>query len=267
MPRLTWDTPGSKVFETGVDRGVLYPQDGDGIPWVGLSSITEGSSGGEAKASYVDGVKYLNRSTPSEATATLEAYTYPDIFSEIDGTQSIAAGLGIMNQPRKEFGLSYRTMVGDDLGGPSKAYKIHILYNSLATPSDKSFSTMGDSSEPSTFSWDLSTRAIKFEDPAFGVKYGSHLVLDTRTMYPWAVAAVEDVLYGTDDIPARLPSPRELLDLFIDNALLKITDNGDGTWTADGPDSIISMLDPTTFQINWPSAVYLTETTYQVSSL
>lgn len=241
MTRLDWNAPGSKVYEAGVDRGVLYIDGLPGVPWVGLVSVSDSPSGGDTKPYYIDGVRYLNISAPSEFGGTLEAYTYPDEFEDCDGAEQLANGLKIQNQKRKEFGLSYRTLVGNDTEGQSHGYKIHLIYNVLAAPSEKQYNSTSDSAEIDTFSWDLSTRQAKFVDDAFGTRIGSHLILDSRVIYPWALEAVEKVLYGSDTEEPRLPTPRELLDLFIDNALLKIMDNGDGTWTADGPTSIISV--------------------------
>jgi hypothetical protein len=267
MTRLSWEETGSKVYEAGLDRGVLYLDDSEGIPWVGLVSVSDAPSGGDSRAYYLDGVRHINRSAPEEFNGTLEAYTYPPEFEACEGGSQLANGLNIQNQPRSEFGLSYRTLVGNDVDGLSHAYKIHLIYNALAAPSEKANASLNDSTEPMTFSWDISTRQIKFDDASFGTRYGSHLTLDSRVIYPWAMVAIEDILYGSDTEEARLPTPRELLDIFIDNALLKITDNGDGTWTADGPDSAITMLSEDEFQIAWPSAVYVDADTYNISSL
>lgn len=246
MTQLRWDTPGEKYFETGVDKGVLYVDGSVGVPWVGLVSVSDAPSGGDAKPYYIDGVRYLNLAGPAEYSGTLEAYTYPDEFEACDGAEQLANGLKIQHQKRKEFGLSYRTMVGNDIDGQNHAYKIHLIYNVLASASDKQYRSLNDEVELNTFSWDLSTRHAKFVDDAFGTRIGSHLILDSRVIYPWALQAVEQVLYGTETEEPRLPTPRELLDLFIDNALLKILDNGDGTWTATGPDTIITEVSRTT---------------------
>jgi hypothetical protein len=243
MTKLIWGNVGTRFYETGVDRGVLYlGGDTTGVPWNGLISVSESPSGGDAKPYYLDGIKYANSNSAEEFEATLEAYTYPEEFAVCDGTTYMAQGLFITQQQRRSFGLSYRTLIGNDIDAADHAYKLHIIYNAQANPASRDYATNSDDPEAMTFSWDITTRPVKFQDPAFGVKYGAHLVLDSRVVYPWAMKAVEDVLYGTADTAARLPSPQELLDLFVDNALLKITDNGDGTWTADGPDTIIEFL-------------------------
>lgn len=266
MTKLTWDVVGERFYEAGTDRGVLY-LDGVGHVWNGLVSVEQAPSGGEPEMYYQDGLPYISVSSMEEFKGQIEAYTYPNAFMACDGSQEIAQGLYISQQDRKPFGLTYRTLIGNDVQELDHGYKLHIIYNCMASPTTRSYSTVGDDTDPSTFTWGLTTRPVKFEDAAFGVKYGAHLTLDSREVYPWAMQAVEDVLYGTDSTPARLPTPQELLTLFIDNALLKITDNGDGTWTAEGPDSIISLLENDQFNIDWPSAVVLDEDSYQLSSL
>ncbi|QFG08697.1 major tail protein [Arthrobacter phage Ingrid] len=264
--KLTWGTLGERFYEAGTDRGVLYV-DGVGYAWNGLVSVNQTPSGGEPEPYYLDGIPYVMAASPEEFKGSIEAYTYPKAFEACDGSEEIAQGLYISQQNRKPFGFSYRTLVGNDIDELDHGYKVHIVYEAMASPSNRNHGTLGDNTDPTTFSWNIITKPVKFEDPAFGIKYGAHLTLDSREVYPWAMAAVEDVLYGTEDTEPRLPTPQEIVALFADNALLKITDNGDGTWTAEGPDSIISMIDANTFQIDWPSAVYLDENTYNVSSL
>jgi hypothetical protein len=264
---LNWNRPGERLYETGLDRGVLYLDGLDGIAWNGLIAVNESSSGGDPKPYYLDGVKYLNHATKEEFEASIEAYTYPEEFAMCDGTNSIAQGLFLTQQMRKPFGLSYRTRVGNDLEGTDHGYKIHLVYNALASPSDKDYQTFGESAEVLTFNWKISATPKKFEDAAFGTKYGAHIVIDSRTTYPWVMAAIEGILYGTISTAPAMPTPSELISIFADNALLKITDNGDGSWTADGPDAAITMLSDTEFQIDWESAIYISEDTYQISSL
>lgn len=269
--RINWGQAGSRIFETGVERGVVYI-DGVGYPWTGLTSVNEAPEGGDHKSYYLDGIKYYSGSSMEEFKATINAFTYPDEFAQCDGTASMMTGMSITQQRRKPFHFCYRTRVGNDTSGVNHAYKLHLVYNATARPSTRNYNSLGDSSEPTTFSWDISTRREKFENDYFGIKYGSHIVIDSRTIYPWALTALENVLYGrsgADGTLAKMPTPEELVELFIDNALLKITDNGDGTWTAEGPDSIISMLASDKFQIDWPSAVYVngSTTTYTVTNL
>jgi hypothetical protein len=261
VPRLDWNAVGSRTYEVGVDRGVLYVDSQPGVPWNGLTSVNESSSGGEAQAYYIDGVKYLNLSTPEEFQATVTAFTYPDEFGQCDGTAQVRTGLFVTQQRRKSFGLSYRTKIGNDLT-PDHGYKIHLIYNALAAPSDRDNATISDSTDPNDFSWAITTRP-----PAMtGYHRTSHVVIDSRYTDPVTLAAVEDILYGTDVLSASLPSLSELSAIFDTVTTLIVTDNGDGTFTIEGPDSAVEMLDERTFQINWPTAVYLDEISYTVSS-
>lgn len=264
---INWGNSGDRFYETGIDRGVLYLENEPGIAWSGLIGVSESPDGGEAVPYYIDGVKYVNDVAPEEFKATIEAYTYPDEFALCDGSASMAQGLFIEQQRRRSFGLSYRTRIGNDIDGIDHGYKIHIVYNAQVDPTERTYDTISDDAEAMTFSWDISTRPVKFQDDAFGVKYGSHLVLDSRKVYPWALEAIEKILYGFENTAAALPNPQSLLAIFVDNALLQIIDNGDGTWTATGPDAAITMLDATTFQIDWPSAIMLDEESYLISSL
>lgn len=245
MTKLIWGTVGERFYETGVDRGVLYLDGVSGVPWNGLISVSEAPSGGAATPYYLDGIKYANSSSMEEYAATLEAYAYPDEFGLCDGTEYMANGLFITQQRRKSFGLAYRTRVGNDIDSTDHGYKLHIVYNAQADPSAKSYTTTSDDPGAATFSWAISTRPIKFSDPSFGVKYGSHLVLDSRVIYPWAMLAIENVLYGDAENEPRLPTPQEILTIFVENALLQILDNGDGTWTATGPDQAIVLVSTT----------------------
>lgn len=261
MPKLDWNTPGSRLYEVGVDRGVLYVDGQPGVAWVGLTSVAERSSGGEAKAYYIDGVKYLNISAPEEFEATITAYIYPDLFGECDGTTQVRTGLFVTQQSRKSFGLSYRTKIGHELD-PDHGYKIHLIYNALAAPSERSRATIGDSADPNDFSWSVTTRP-----PAIsGYNRTAHVVLDSRYVDPLILSAVEDVLYGTETLSPSLPSLSDLTTLFDTVITLIVTDNGDGTFTLEGPSSALSMLDENTYQVNWPTAVYIDEDSYTISS-
>jgi hypothetical protein len=266
MTGLVWDNYGERYYEVGVDRGVLYVPGLDGVAWNGLIAVNESPSGGDAKPVYVDGVKYQNKSAPEEYEATIEAFTYPTEFLECEGIVAIdneTKGLFAAQQKRKSFGFSYRSLVGNDDKGIDFGYKIHIVYNALAAPSERENMSLTEEQEVGKFSWDITTKPI----PVAGASRSSHIILDTRTTWPWVITAVEEILYGTEDTPPTLPTPEELIALFIDNALLKITDNGDGTWTAEGPDDVITMVNDTEFQISWPSANFVDVTSYEISSL
>jgi hypothetical protein len=251
MTRIDWD---DKPFEVGVDRGVFYPTANPGVAWNGLKSVTEKAPGVESRIRFFDGDQYQNLYLEDSFSATVEAYTYPSEFEEYDGLVDDF----IANQRRKSFGLSYRTTVGMDVG-----YKIHLVYNALASPANRNFSSLNPNTDPADFVWDIATTPINIP----GGFPSAHLIIDTTTAYNWTVEALEDLIYGDDTGDPTLPSPADVLEVFESNAILRITDHGDGTWTATGPDAAIQMVSATEFEITWPSAVYLDSETYQISSL
>lgn len=262
MTKLSWGDSGNRFFEAGVDRGVLGLSDGTCIPWNGLISIKEAPSGAEVTKEYYDGQPYTRQNALEDFSAVLEAFTYPLEFLDFDGMY----GGTISQQKREPFNLCYRTRIGNDTEGVDHGYKIHLVYNALATPSDKNYQSLNDSEDIATLSWKISTKAMAIPN----AKPSSHLVIDSRYVYPWALQQFEAYIYGSDDIDGSFPALEDVLSMFNLNSILIITDHGDGTWTADtrpGYDYIIQMLDSKTFQITWPSAVYQTEDLYSLSSL
>lgn len=214
--QLTWGGTGSRIFETGVDRGVVYIDD-IGYAWTGLVAVNETPEGGTEQASYLDGIKQYSGSSTEDFKATIEAYTYPDEFMYCDGSAQLLPGVMITQQGRKPFNFSYRTHVGNDVDGLSHAYKIHIVYNAIATPTSRSYHTLQESGELATFSWTISTRREKFISEKLGTKYSAHLVVDSRTIEPATLIALENVLYGyggASGTQAKMPSSRELFELF-----------------------------------------------------
>lgn len=209
MTRLVWNAVGERIFEAGVDRGVLFVS-GVGVPWNGLISVDEKPEGGEVTPYYLDGYKYLNYVSNQEFAASIEAYTYPDEFRECEGYAEANYGLFVTNQKKKEFGLAYRTLVGNDLRGTDLGYKIHVIYNAIAEPSDASNESISDSLDPLNFSWDISTKPPEF----VGHEPTSHFVIDSRVTPTDLLRDIEDILYGTSETEARLPSATELLFLF-----------------------------------------------------
>lgn len=210
MTRLTWGASGLRYFETGVDRGVLYLPGKDGVPWNGLKSVAEAPSGGEPRPYYIDGIKYLNVASAEEFIATLEAFSSPPEFAICDGTLSLHNGLFVTQQPRSQFGLAYRTLVGNDIQGVDHGYKIHLVYNALAAPSQRSNQTVGTGVQPLSLSWQITTTPPRMT----GVKPTAHFVIDSRLTPKRLMDAIEDILYGTVDDAARMPSVDELRALF-----------------------------------------------------
>lgn len=210
MPRLNWSAVGERFYEAGVDRGVLYVGELAGVPWPGLVSVSESPRGGEARPFYIDGFKYANVAASEEFEATISAFQSPPEFATCDGVSSVHNGLFATQQPRKSFGLSYRTKLGNDTEGVDFAYKIHLVYNALAAPSGRTNSTVGQQLQPSTLSWSITTLS-----PAVsGLRPTAHFVIDSRNTPEALLADVEDILYGSEVSSARLPSVAELLDMF-----------------------------------------------------
>ena len=213
MSKIIWDQTGERLYETGVNHGVLYiPTDGvysKGVAWNGLTAVTESPSGAEATPLYADDIKYLNLVSAEDFGCTIEAYTYPKEFAECDGSASIAKGVKIGQQTRKVFGLSYRTVVGNDVDSNGHGYKLHLIYGCLAAPSEKAFSTINDSPEAITFSWEVSTTPVNVA----GHKPTAHLEIDSTKADPVKLAALEKILYGDTDTEARLPLPDEIVTL------------------------------------------------------
>lgn len=245
MSAIEWNSVGDRRFEAGVDRGVLYVDDQDGVPWNGLTEVSEKASGGSATPYYVDGIKYLNISSPEEYAATITAFTYPDEFMVCDGTALIDTGLFVAHQPRKPFSFTYRTMTGNDVEGADYAYKIHLVYNALAEPSTYDHKSISDTVTPEDFSWDLS-----LQPPSIPGFYGSgHLIFDTRSAHPGAVAQLEQVLYGTDDTDPRFPQVDEILAIIAANANITVVDNDDGTFTLTADDDALTVT-ADTYEVN-----------------
>lgn len=217
MPRLIWDNTGERLYETGVKRGVLYPYDSTdpsnpypkGVVWNGLSSVSESPSGAEANNIYADDIKYLELRSAEEFGATVEAYTYPDEFAVCDGSAEVADGVMIGQQTRQRFGFSYRSILGNDTETDSYGYKLHLIYNAMASPSERQYQTVNDSPEAIAFSWEMTTTPVAVE----GYKPTASMVIDSSKADKAALAALEDVLYGTDNEEARLPLPGEVIEI------------------------------------------------------
>lgn len=214
MSKIVWDKIGERFYETGIDHGVLYPLQADnkyskGVPWNGLTGVTESPSGAEASPIYADNIKYLNLMSAEEFGATIEAYTYPDEFGACIGESNIAEGVSISQQTRKTFGMSYRTKLGNDTEGTDYGYKLHLVYGALAGVSDKGYSSINDSPEAMTLSWEVSTTPV--EVPGF--KPTACVTIDSTKVDPDKLAALEDILYGTEEKEARLPLPEEVMSI------------------------------------------------------
>lgn len=222
MSKLIWDQTGKRLYETGVEQGVLYPMGINGtyptgVAWNGLTAVTESPSGAEASPIYADNIKYLNMMSAEEFGATIEAYTYPDEFAQCDGSAEIAIGVIVGQQSRKIFGLSYKTKLGNDTDGTDHGYKLHLIYGGQAAPSEKGYATINDSPEAIIFSWEVTTTPVSVE----GFKPTASITIDSTKADKTKLNALETLLYGkdpttptgTDGVVPRLPLPDEIVKL------------------------------------------------------
>ena len=214
MSKLVWDQLGEKIYETGVKQGVLYPVQADGtyslgVAWNGLSAVTESPSGAEPTPIYADDTKYITLMSAEEFGVTIEAFTYPEEFAACDGSAEIGVGVSIGQQPRKMFGLCYRTSLGNDIDGADYGYKLHMIYGGMAAPSEKAYQTINDSPEAITFSWEVSTTPVSVP----GFKPTASVTVDSTKVDSAKLIALEKILYGDDAIIAKLPLPGEIITL------------------------------------------------------
>lgn len=224
MATLVWDKVGERFYETGVDHVVLYkmldeipqgttnPYD-TGVAWNGVTSISESASGGEPSPLYADNIKYLNLISTETASLNIGAYTYPEEFEECDGTRSIRTGIYARQQPRKQFGLSYRTRVGNDQQADEYGYKLHLVYGCYASPSERAYNTVNESPEAIGFSWSVTTTPVELT----GFKPTSILTIDSKKLTTNNLQKIEEKLYGTESTNPMLPLPNDILTLIAGN--------------------------------------------------
>ena len=210
MAVLTWDQTGEKLYETGVQKGVLYPMDGavygKGVAWNGLTAVNETPSGAESTKLYADDIKYLDIRSAEEFGATIEAYSSPDEFDACDGTAELADGVNIGQQNRKGFGFCYRSTIGNDTEYNNYGYKLHIIYGLTASPSERSYSTVNDSPEAATLSWEVSSTPVSVA----GFKPTSIVTINSKKINPEALKEIEDALYGTQEAEPKILLPDEI---------------------------------------------------------
>lgn len=226
--KLVWDKVGERLYETGASNGVLYPIQTNGtyslgVAWNGLSSVTESPSGAEASPIYADNIKYLNLMSTEEFGGTIEAYMAPDEFAECDGSKELAPGVYAGQQNRKMFGMSYKTIIGNDIDSNDHGYKLHLVYGCLASPSEKGYSTVNDSPEPITLSWTFNTTPVEITKLVEGkkIKPTALLTFDSTKVESTKMAKLEEILYGkdptgpdaNDGVEARLPLPDEVIEI------------------------------------------------------
>lgn len=214
MSRLKWDQTAERLYETGVDRGVVYPASANGsypkgAAWDGLINVTLSPSGGEATPLYANNRKYANMISAEELGFNIEAYMYPDEFAECNGFATIAPGVRIGQQKRKGFGFTFRNLIGNDTLGEAYGYKIHIIYGAFAKPSEDANATINDNPDAKTMSWECTTTPVEID----GFDPTSHIEIDSTTLDAETLQALEDILYGTEDKEASLPLPDALAQL------------------------------------------------------
>jgi hypothetical protein len=213
---LAWDGSGDKVYESGVDHGVLYPQNSesglydDGFAWNGIYAVNEKPTGASPNPQYADNIKYLNLRSAEVFGGTLEAFTFPDAFAACDGSATPSPGVTVGGQGRQTFGLSYRTKIGDDVGGEDAGFKLHLVYGATASPTEKDYNTVNDSPAAATFSWDFDCIPV----PVSGLKPTSLLVIDSTKVDPDSLTDLTTLLYGTSDTAPSLPMPDDVIALF-----------------------------------------------------
>lgn len=214
MAKIVWDQTGERLYETGVKKGVLYPMATGGtypkgVAWNGLTAVTESPSGAEATPLYADDIKYLTLMSVEEFGGTIEAYTYPKEFEECDGSAELTTGVSIGQQPRKAFGFSYVTTIGNDVDSNKHGYKLHLVYGALASPSEKAYSTINDSPEAITFSWEFTTTPVAVN----GFEPTACITIDSTKVEAQKLTALETKLYGSETEEATLPLPNEVATL------------------------------------------------------
>lgn len=263
MTKIVWDEMGSRLYEVGIDRGVFYPAEGSGFAWNGLTSVVETIANANETIHFMDGTKFLNQLSIGDFGATIQAFTYPDEFAEYDGYGDV----GTSYQNRKTFNLSYRSLVGNDVSGSDHAYKLHLVYNCLASPTAHDHNTVGSSQDPTNFSWNISTTPIAVPN----ARPTAHIVIDTTRAYSGVVSAIEDILYGVDGVNPRFPTIDEIITIFGENSEFIIIDHQDGYFTAickeDARFSSVSMVDDVTFELSSPSVEIVDSITYNASTL
>lgn len=259
--QIQWGRVEERQIETGLDRGVLYLKDGTVVPWNGLTSVDE--EGGEGAAEYyVDGRPFLFLPKPKEYKATLNAYTYPDAFSAIIGELEITDGMYLDSQIGDSFHLSYRTKIANSIRGSDAGYKIHLIYNATVVPSAKTFTSIGSDVNPVEFSWVIQAVPIG----VVGYRPTAHITIDTRHMDATRLSEIEELLYGSSDVVANMPDAQTIFDLLSFGDAIIITDNGDGTWQAEGSYHNIYMIGDEIFEIDNVNATLHGDGTYTISS-
>jgi hypothetical protein len=258
MAVLTWDAAGSRYYETGVDRGVLYIPDAlgaysNGVAWNGLVTVTEKPTGAESNPMYADNMKYLNLYSIEQFGATIEAYTYPDEWNQFDGLINPGAGYSgvqVGQQARKTFGLSYRTKLGNDTTGDDYGYKLHLMYGAIASPTERGYSSINDTPEPMTFSWDVTTTPVAVT--AIGsttFRSTSLITIDSTRVSASALTQITNYLWGTAGANPQLPTPDSVLSIITNAPSAVAVTPTMPTFTAAGGSTVIPTVTGVTYKL------------------
>lgn len=264
MSILVWDKVGDRVYETGLDRGVLYLNNGSVVPWNGLTSVVE-KFDKESSPIYYDGLKISDHVSLGDFSATINAITYPDEFLELEGYGFLRQGMFVGNQAPQTFHLSYRTKIGNDIDSDA-GYKIHILYNLTAIPNDRTYETISDDPSVIEFEWDIVS--VPVDVPGF--RPTAHLILNSIDLEPQLLTFIEEKLYGTEGTDPALISISDLISYMYTWARMEIVDNGDGTWTANtqyDTDIEHSIIESEMFTIYNANATYSDSDTYTIGNV
>lgn len=261
MAKLVWDEVGERFYESGVSQGVFYGSDKRGVPWNGLISVEE-TNNDATEPLYFDGFKYADVVTVGDFRGKITAFTYPDEFLPYEGVQAWEPGFYLTDQPKQRFGLSYKTDVNNDQT-QGVGYKLHILYNVLAIPSNKTYETLSLQTDPIDFEWDISAVPVRIDR----FRPTAHVIIDSRKIDSFLLADIENLLYGSDELEPTLPELSGLVNFVQKWGRFIVNNNGDGTWTATSPlDGVIEMLDEETFTITYDTAVYIDSESYTLTS-
>jgi hypothetical protein len=260
MAKLLWGQVGDRRYEAGLDRGVLYLSNGTAIPWNGLTAISE-NAGVPTAPLYFDGIKYLDDMGQEDYSASLTAFTYPPEFLACEGVGTAGVGLYVDDQNPSLFDLSYRTKIGNDISD-ALGYKIHLVYNLTAEPDDRSYTTLSADVDAMDMAWNLTA----VPELVTNYRPTAHAIIDTAKLNKYLLPEIEDILYGSATTAPRMPSLEELTTMMANWNLIAITDHGDGTWTATGPDEFVYLTDSTSFQIDNANATYSDADTFTISS-
>lgn len=262
MTKLVWDDVGERQYEIGCDRGVLYLPGVDGVPWNGLTSVAESPNGGDETPYYLDGIKYLSTMGNEDYSATIEAFTYPDAFEQCVGSQEVEVGVFATAQPKVPFSLSYRTKIVNDTDGADYAYKIHLISNAVVATPDKTYKTQGADTSLDALSWTITSTP----ELVPGHRPTSHMIIDTRYMDADTLATLEAILYGDDELDAAFITTVDLIALISTGGSITVADNGNGTWTALGPNNYVRMIDANRYQIDEANVIWLTDHKFILAS-